>query len=400
LEFNEDGSICWQDWGNTWPEAMENRCTAREEALQANTQLHSEASSSSKPPPCRSERKNKGMPPKEFWKAGSAYTAFTGIPTTYNQGMKLLDSSKWIAAMQGEYQRMIDHKVWHELDPSEMPVNRTCFNAGWVYTTKNHADELLERFKARLVAKGYSQQAGIDYNEIFAPVTQYDSLRFIIALAPNLNLHLEQLEIKTAFLYGDLDKEIWMNPSPGIGLDGKVLRLRKALYGLKQAPLKLYEKPSSVFTKLGFSPSAFDPCVYISRSKQSFIVVYVDDITVAGTKSAIDNLVSGLNRKFSVSVKGPLSWIFGIKVQQTPDGIYLTQQQYIRQTLDRFGMLDSKSVLTPLDLKIQLRPAHPDQSPVRQTEYQSITGCINYLMSGTRPDLAHAYSVLSSFNFC
>ena len=214
------------------------------------------------------------------------------------------------------------------------------------------------------------------------------------------NAFFADVDIKTAFLYGDLDEEIWMNPPPGIGLDGKVLRLRKALYGLKQAPLKWYEKLSSVLAKLVFSPSAFDPCVHISKSKQTFVVVYVDDITVAGTKSAIDTLVSGLKREFSVSVKGPLSWILSIKVQQTPDGLYLTQQQYIRQTLDRFGMLDCKSVLTPLDSKVQLHPAHPDEKPVRQTEYQSITGCINYLVSCTRPDLAHAYSVLSSFNSC
>src|SRR5690606_15504268 len=152
--------------------------------------------------------------------------------------------------------------------------------------------------------------------------------------------------------------------------------------------------------KLGFSPSAFDPCVYFSKSKQTFVVVYVDDITLAGTKSPIDTLVSGLKREFSVSVKGPFAWILGIKVEQTPDGLYLTQQQYIRQTLDRFGMLDFKSVLTPLDSKVQLHPAHPDHQPVRQTEYQIITGCITYLVSCTRPDLAHAYSVLSSFNSC
>ena len=77
---------------------------------------------------------------------------------------------------------MIDLKVWEELDPSEMPADRTCVNAGWVYTIKNYADGTLERVKARLVAKGYSQQAGIDYNETFAPVTRYDSLRFMIAL--------------------------------------------------------------------------------------------------------------------------------------------------------------------------------------------------------------------------
>lgn len=302
--------------------------------------------------------------------------------------------------MQEEHQRMIDLGVWDELESSTMPADRTYVNAGWVYTINNHADGTLERYKARLVAKVYSQQAGIDYNEKFAPVTRYDTFRFVITLATNVNLNLEQLDIKTAFLYGDLDEEIWMNPPLGIGVDGKVLCLRKAHYSLKQAPLKWYEKLSSVLAKLGFSLFVFDPCVYISKSKQTFVVVYVDDITVAGTKHAIDTFVSVLKRKFSVSVKVPLSWILGIKVQQNPNGLYLTQQQYIHQTLDFIGMLDCKSVTTPLDPKVQLFPAHPDQKPVDQQLYQRITGCINHLVFCTRPDLAHTYSVLFSFNSC
>jgi len=126
-----------------------------------------------------------------------------------------------------------------------------------------NADRSVERYKARLVIKGYSQIAGIDYEETFAPVTRYDSLRLVIALAGNLGLLLEQLDIKTAFLNGDLTEEIWMIPPLGMGLDGKVLLLKKALYGLKQAPLKWYEKLSSVLASMGFKPLHFDPCVFI-----------------------------------------------------------------------------------------------------------------------------------------
>src|SRR5690606_704478 len=207
-----------------------------------NSQLQQGASSQQQQPR-RSQRENKGKPPGQWWKSqGSALVA--AQPSTYKQAMDSLDSEKWIAAMLEEHQRMIDLNVWEVRERSELPSNRTCVNAGWVYTIKLNADGSVERYKARLVAKGYSQQAGIDYNEIFAPVTRYDSLRFVIALATNLNLHLELLDIKTAFLYGELKEEIWMNPPPGIGLDGKVLLLKKALYGLKQAPLKWYEKLS------------------------------------------------------------------------------------------------------------------------------------------------------------
>src|SRR4029077_10492600 len=151
-----------------------------------------------------------------------------------------------------------------------------------VFTVKLNSDGSVERYKARLVVKGYSQIASIDYEETFAPVTRYDSLCLIMALAVNLGLLLEQLDIKTAFLNGDLEEEIWMMPPPGIGLEGKILLLKKALYGLKQAPLKWYEKLSSVLASLGFTPLYFDPCVFVHFNgvSKTIIVVYVDDLTI------------------------------------------------------------------------------------------------------------------------
>jgi len=115
-------------------------------------------------------------------------------------------------------------------------------------------------------------------------VTRYDSLRLVIALAVNLGLLLEQLDIKTAFLNSDLEEEIWMIPPLDIGLDGQILLLKKALYGLKQAPFKWYEKLSSVLASMGFTPLHFDPCgfIYFNKGFKTIIVVYVDDLTIVG----------------------------------------------------------------------------------------------------------------------
>ena len=162
-------------------------------------------------------------------------------------------------------------------------------------------------------------------------MTRYDSLRLVIALAVNLGLLLEQLDIKTAFLNSDLEEEIWMIPPLDIGLDGQILLLKKALYGLKQAPLKWYEKLSSVLASMGFTPLHFDPCVFIyfNKGRKTIIVVYVDDLTIVGVQSDLDTLLNGLNTHFTVTVKGPLSWLLGFEVQQTKDNIKLQQQLYI-----------------------------------------------------------------------
>jgi len=139
--------------------------------------------------------------------------------------------------MMEEHQAIIDAGVWEEVDMKDLPVGRKLVGSHWVFKVKRNSDGSVERFKARIVAKGYSQVKGLDYDETFAPVTRYDSLRLIIALALHLGLDMSQADIKSAFLNEDLNEEVWMMPPPGIGLDGKVLRLLKLLYGLKQAPL-------------------------------------------------------------------------------------------------------------------------------------------------------------------
>jgi len=175
---------------------------------------------------------------------------------------------------------------------------------------KLNADRSIEGYKARLVIKGYAQIARIDYEETFAPVTRYNSLCLIIALAVNLNLLLEHIDIKTAFLNDDLEEEICMTPPPGIGLDSKILLLKKSLYGLKQAPLKWYEKLSSVLATLGFNSLHFDPYIYIyfNNRCKTIMVVYVDDLTIIGRRQDLDALITGLNlTQLKLTIKGTRS---------------------------------------------------------------------------------------------
>ena len=176
-----------------------------------------------------------------------AYLASTGSaliaqePSTYKEALAGLDADKWIAAVMEEHQSIQDAGVWEIHDPEALPKGRKAIGSRWVIKVKYNPDGSVERYKARLVVKGYSQQSGIDYDETFAPVSRYDSLRFVLSLAAMYNLDLQQLDIKTAFLNGILTEEIWMHPPPGIGLDGKILLLKKALYGLKQVSHRWYK---------------------------------------------------------------------------------------------------------------------------------------------------------------
>ena len=129
---------------------------------------------------------------------------------------------------------------------SDLPAGRQPVGSKWVFKVKDNADGCVERHKARIVGKRSTRIDGLDYEETFAPLTRYDSLRLIIVLASHLGLDTDQLDIPSAFMNRDLVEEIWMESPPAIGLDGKILRLDKALYGLKQAPLAWFEKLSEV----------------------------------------------------------------------------------------------------------------------------------------------------------
>ena len=304
-------------------------------------------------------------------------------PTTYEEAMDSPDYDKWQLAIMEKHQSIVDAGVWEVAD---LPKGKKPIKSRWLFQIKLNADGSIERYKARLVAKGYSQQYGIDYDETYAPVSRYDSLRYLIAIVGQLNLLLEQLDIKTAFLNGKLDKEIWVQPPPGIGLEGKYLRLRKALYGLKQAPLKWYEKFTSVLISLGYQPLQFDPCMFAYNPANptanptvnptsnptknlAIVVIYIDDITVTGSRQEIDRLTAGLKDNFQVSVKGSLNWLLGIEIIQGRESITLNQKGYAERIMKKFGYEDLKPVATSLDTSVKLLKATEDEAAIDITDY-------------------------------
>ena len=181
----------------------------------------------------------------------------------------------------------------------------------------------MEWYRARLIAKGYAQKEGIDFNEIFSPVVRLTTVRIVLAMCATFDLHLEQLDMKTAFLHEKLEEEIYILQPEGFverGKENLVCRLNKFLYGLKQAPMCWYKRFDSFITSLGYNILSLDHCAYYKRFEvNDFIILllYVDDMLVAGpNKDRIQELKAQLTRGFEMKDLGPVNKIVRMQIHR------------------------------------------------------------------------------------
>ena len=206
----------------------------------------------------------------------------SGEPECYDQAMQVEDSVKWESAMKDEMDSLMSNQTW---ELAELQLGKKALHNKWVYRIKEEHDGN-KRYKARLVVKGFQQKEGVDYNEIFSPVVKLTTIRLVLKIVVAENLHLEQLDVKTAFLHGDLEEELYMRQPEGfIKEDRKnlVCRLKKSLYGLKQALRQWYKKFDSFMSSHGFTRCQADHCCYFKKIDNNFIILllYVDDMLVA-----------------------------------------------------------------------------------------------------------------------
>ena len=192
--------------------------------------------------------------------------------------------------MNEEYESILKNDVW---DIVPRPEGKSIVTSKWIYKIKHAADGSVEKYKARFVARGFSQKEGIDYDETFAPVARFTSIRTIIALAVAVGWKLYQTDVKTAFLNGEIEEEVYIEQPDGFEVHGKethVCRLKKALYGLKQAPRAWYGRIYGFLMKLGFTRSDADSNLYykVVEGDTLILVLYVDDLFLTGD----DRLVS------------------------------------------------------------------------------------------------------------
>ncbi|XXG86494.1 hypothetical protein AAC387_Pa11g1379 [Persea americana] len=280
----------------------------------------------------------------------------------------------------------------------------------WIFKTKRDSNGNVERSKARLVAKDFTQKEGIDFKETFSPVSSKDPFRTIMALVAHFDLELRQMDVKTAFLNGDIDKAIYMVQPENFELgDPKnmVCKLTKSIYRFKQAYRQWYHKFHQVIISFGFETNVVDNCVYhkFSGSKHIFLVLYVDDILLATNDiGMLHETKRFLSKKFEMKDLGDASFVLGILIQRDRSrGILgLSQRSYIDKVLKRFGMQDSKQGNTPISKgdKFSLNQCPRTNLEVKEMQkipYASAVGSLMYAMVCMRPDIAYIVGMLGRY---
>nr|CAE75905.1 OSJNBa0088I22.18 [Oryza sativa Japonica Group] len=295
-------------------------------------------------------RSNAGKPPQRYgFEAQSVnddknnianYVSYASLSSTYKAFVTSLNSveipndwreakqdPRWHQAMLEELEALEKNKTW---DLVPFPKGKKVVNCKWVYTVKQNPDGNVERYKARLVAKGYSQTYGIDYDETFAPVAKISTVRTLISCAANFDWPLHQLDVKNAFLHGDLQEEVYMEIPPGFATsqtEGKVLRLKKSLYGLKQSPRAWFDRFRRAMCGMGYKQCNGDHTVFYrhNRGLKTILVVYVDDMIITGDDCLkISRLKENLSKEFEVKDLGQLKYFLGIEIARSPRGIVLS----------------------------------------------------------------------------
>ncbi|KAM1470398.1 hypothetical protein ACFX11_041122 [Malus domestica] len=308
----------------------------------------------------------------------------------------------WIKAMEEELQMIEKNGTWELVD---RPSDKQVIGVKWVFKTKLNLDGSVQKNKARLVAKGYVQKPGIDYNETFAPVARLDTIRTLIALAAQRSWKLYQLDVKSAFLNGELQEEVYVDQPEGFVVNGredKVYKLHKALYGLKQAPRAWYGEIDSYFAKCGFEKSLSEATLYTkTRGEKDILIVsiYVDDIVYTGNnQDMLDEFKEDMKEKYEMSDLGLLHHFLGMGIIQTESSIFIHQKKYAFSLLDKFGLKECKSVSIPLVATEKL--SKEDGSGAADEEkYRKLVGSLLYL-TATRPDVMYAASLLARYMHC
>ncbi|GJR71806.1 putative ribonuclease H-like domain-containing protein [Tanacetum coccineum] len=254
---------------------------------------------------------------------------------------KALEDPDWVDAMQEEMQQFINQQVW-KLVP--LPVGKHAIGTKWILKNKRDARGIVVRNKARLVAQGHRQEEGIDYDEVFAPVARIEAIRLFLAFASYMGFLVYQLDVKSAFLYGEIEEEVYVTQPKGFEdpyFPKHVYRVVKALYGLHQAPRAWYARLSTFLLQHNYRRGTIDKTLFIKKDSRDIILVqvYVDDIIFGSTNKAwCDEFEVLMKGEFEMSAMGEMTFFLGLQVKQLPDGLFISQDKYVKDMLTKFDM--------------------------------------------------------------
>lgn len=318
------------------------------------------------------------------------------LPSSLAEMRKRPDWEKWYAAVRDEIDSLERNKTWTLV---KLPEGRAPISCKWLFKVKPDESGEGSRYKARLVARGFSQKAGFDYAETYSPVARLDTVRVVLAIANAQRMAVHQMDVKTAFLNGHLEEEIYMSQPEGFER-GKhlVCRLNRSLYGLKQA-----SRFHSFVERLGFRRSLSDPCLYVkgSESSQIILVLYVDDLLVVSRQlKAVEAVKRCLSSEFEMSDVGEVRTFLGMRIDRDVEGrsLRISQRVFLENLLRRFNMSECKAASTPIECRLRLKKG--EEAERTDKPYRELIGCLTYVTLTSRPDLCAAVSYLSQFQSC
>ncbi|GJZ91053.1 putative ribonuclease H-like domain-containing protein [Tanacetum coccineum] len=316
-------------------------------------------------------------------------------PKSISQALK---DESWVEAMQEELLQFKLQKVWILVD---FPSGKKAIGTKWVFRNKRDERSIVVTNKARLVAQGFRQEEGIDYDEVFSPVARIEAIRLFLAFASFMGFPVYQMDVKSAFLYGTIEEEVYVHQPPGFvdpAHPNKVYKVIKALYGLHQAPRAWYETLSSFLLKNGFRRGTIDKTLFIKKNKNDIMLVqvYVDDIIFGSTtQSMCTEFKDCMHKRFQISSMGELTFFLGLQVKQQPDGIFISQDKYVADILKKFDFCSIKTTTTPIESN---KPLVKDEDGVDVDVhvYRSMIGSLMYLTT-IRPNIMFAVCACARF---
>jgi hypothetical protein len=309
------------------------------------------------------------------------------------------EQKNWRIAIKKEFNDMIKRGVWKRISTQQLPTGRTLIGNKWVFKKKKNGVH-----RARLVALGYSQVPGIDFTENYAPVVNDITMRMLLVLKLLHNWKGEIIDVETAFLYGDLEEEIYMTIPKGLSeyMDGEDLKgecviLKRSIYGLVQAARAWWKKFTTSLQNIGFVKCASDNCLMMRNNSEGTVIIciYVDDVCCIGEQNAITTAIKDIEAIYAIKRIGELSEFIGVNIETKGNKMYLSQEDTIKRLEKMFNeeMKNMKEYETPASQNdTVMRPIEKEErlSQEGQSKYRSGVGTLLWLMKHSRPDIANA----------